>query len=170
MMYSRVQQWYLNLRHLIRIKLPTQEEIQGLNCKPIQLPARSSTLKENLLLTRWQANVIPHCSKDTYTYICRWVQPTPCSQTFINYVEYGSKFVKERRWGKRSRWHMLSKPVSIGDSLSVSLIQTEPLDRIWKSRVTIILFKIDIFSCCFMLLKVRGFFACIFYFLKIIIM
>lgn len=71
---------------------------------------------------------------------------TPCAQTFINYLEYDSKFFEEGRWGKRNRWHMFSKPINIWDSLSVSLIQTGPLDGRWKSKVTITFFKIDIFS------------------------
>lgn len=82
------------------------------------------------------------------------MQLTPCVQTFIDYLEYDSKFVEERRWGKRNRWHMFSKPIHIWGSLSVSLIQTEPLDGRWKSRVIITLFKIDTFSYNFMLLKV----------------
>lgn len=85
------------------------------------------------------------------------MQLTPCAQTFINYLEYDSKFVEKVRWGKRNRWHMFSKPINIWDSLSVSLIKTEPLDGRWKSKMTITLFKIDILPYNFMLLKVRCF-------------
>lgn len=79
------------------------------------------------------------------------MQLTPCVQTFIDYLEYDSKFVEERRWGKRNRWHMFSKSIHIWGSLSVSLIQTEPLDGRWKSRVKSLSSKLilsPIISCC----------------------
>lgn len=79
------------------------------------------------------------------------MQLTPCVQTFIDYLEYDSKFVEERRWGKRNRWHMFSKPINIWGSLSVSLIQTEPLDGRWKSRVKSLSSKLilsPIILCC----------------------